>query len=614
MSTQASTPPRVDPGPAFAPARQAKPLRTETSWAADLPFTGAAMAWRARWQLAPLAGAGGVFACGVTQGLPLATPLLAGGIAAGAAWRWGKPIAGRMWLSGRERGHAAAWLGTAGVWSLAHPLIAQGQPGISGAVLASALAYPSLQWARSRRPKGGKAKLSQATRLLVAKWPEQIAVTGPEPLRQSCVDRATLTEPVPGAAAFEVTLRHGVHGQTAAAEAVRLQVEADLHLPLGTLRVIAVHSDRVQVLITPTRHLASTVVEYRGPEWDNGRTMIGRSEDGKDVQALLADADGVLHRLVSGTSGTGKSRAFRPLILPWVAHGHGVLVLLDGGRGTSCPDLAPAAKVYAVTPDEWRRAIRGVYAVFELRATRRGLAGLTRFRAGADVDKAIILALDEGGFVTKALSAVEEEMVLAMKQQGRKLGIAVYEAVQDAMGDEIAGGRKGRDLLGAAGGVIALRAGGSQAARLTIDSTSASVDLTALPDAPGAAWAIERGQVLTGHPIRIVNCDEEASAAITANVTVQALCDEEEAALRQEMTVALTAPEETAEEVEESDRVLLEILAAGPKQLGDIVADEGTVQDDRWKWSRRTAARSFGRLEQAGKVEKVGKRYAVVSS
>jgi len=336
--------------------------------------------------------------------------------------------------------------------------------------------------------------------------------------------------------------------------------------------------------------------------------------DSKPVWVRLADDDGVLHRLISGTSGAGKSRAVRPLVLPWAVSGHGVVIFCDGGSGASCPDLEDASKVYAIAPDEWRRAIRGAYAIFELRKARRGRAKMTRFTAGSDVDLAVILVLDEAGFINRAISAREEEMVLDMLQQGRKFGICVIQSVQDAMGDEVIGGRKGKDLCGAAGGVVALRAGGSQASRITLDSLSVSLDLTALPDTPGAAWITERAQVLSGHPARIVDCDEDTSAGYAANVVIGRLCDEEEAALAHEMTFTPEAIEDSAEEIEESDAVMLKILATGPKQLGDIVSEDGSERHEDWSWSRRTAAKSFGRLEAAGKVEKNGKRYGLVRS
>lgn len=614
MSVQANTPPHLAPASPVAPvaARQARPLRTETSGIVDAPFKVAGAAWRYRWQMAPLVGAGGVFACGMTQGPGLTGPLLAAGVVAGGAWRWGKPIAGRMWLSTRERGYAGAWLGAAGAWSLASPL-GDGHPLIAGGVLAGAVGYPTARWIGSRQLRR-KAKLSATSRRLIARWAEQIAVVGPDPLLGSVVDRATISAPADGAAAFEVDLRGGVHSQTACTEAVRLQVEVDLGLPVDTVRLVQVRSSssRIQVLITPTRHLETSPVVYPGPLWENRSTIIAQAQDGRPVWTKLADDDGVLHRLVSGTSGAGKSRAVRPLVLPWAHHGHGIVIFCDGGAGTSCPDLEGASRVYAITPDQWRRAVRGVYAIFLLRRARRGLARLTRFSAGSDVDPAVVLVLDEAGFINRALSAREEEMILDLLQQGRKLGILVIQSVQDAMGDEVVGGRKGKDLLGAAGGVVALRAGGSQASRITMDSTSVSIDLTALPDVPGAAWVLERGQILSGHPARVVNCDEDTSAAIADGVSVVRLCDEEEAALDHEMTVVLEAAEDSAEEIEESDAVLLDILAAGPKQLGEIVAEDGTVGDDRWKWSRRTAAKSFGRLEAAGKVEKTGKRYGLV--
>src|SRR5690242_18646329 len=161
MSTQANTPATTGAPQAyvFVPQPTTAPrVRTESSAIVELPVTVARAAWRGRWQLAPLAGGAGVFACELLQGPMLATPLLGAGVATGLAWRYGGPIAGRMWLSARERGYAGAWFGIAGTWTLVTPLL-PAPPGVTAAALAAALGYPSTRWALSRRPK--RTKLSR---------------------------------------------------------------------------------------------------------------------------------------------------------------------------------------------------------------------------------------------------------------------------------------------------------------------------------------------------------------------------------------------------------------------------------------------------------------------
>ena len=187
MSLHTNIPPGLPPLTLnWAGEVQGRQLRTEASAFAKIPERVAVVAWRFRWQLAPLVGGAGVFACGLSAHGAAAVPLLAaaGGVEAWRRYDW-QP-GGRKWLSVRERGIAVTWLAAAGLWSLGAPFAPVGAE-LSGAALAAGLTVPSYRWAESRLPK--RVTLSPAAKAWLDMWDRQHAVFGPDPVRASKADR-----------------------------------------------------------------------------------------------------------------------------------------------------------------------------------------------------------------------------------------------------------------------------------------------------------------------------------------------------------------------------------------------------------------------------------------
>jgi hypothetical protein len=136
------------PGPVdgrgASPEWDGMPRRRGNSVVARAPEIAGVWAWRHRWQLTPVAA---------TVGAGLVVPLapvvagVGGGAAAAGLYRlarWGKPVAGRMWLSAIERRTAATWCAAVGTWSLWSALPVPGAG--SWWILAAGAAVPSWKW------------------------------------------------------------------------------------------------------------------------------------------------------------------------------------------------------------------------------------------------------------------------------------------------------------------------------------------------------------------------------------------------------------------------------------------------------------------------------------
>jgi hypothetical protein len=366
--------------------------------------------------------------------------------------------------------------------------------------------------------------LSAGAVAIVDRWSEAVALRGPGALQGSVVDLTTMSEPAAGAYAFTVRLRDGVHGRDAATEAAKRAVETYLGFGVDTAQLHPDRDDatRLRVTLTPARHLEKHPVPWPGPVLhDDGSVPIADTPDGGEVAVGLWNADGVEHVAVFGTTGAGKSSTTAALALPGPAAGVETLWVVDGAQGSSTPYLAPACDWYARTPEQWAAALDAAHAVLTSRKTRRGTAGVHRWRGPHLEDDPILTVLvDEATTVAAKLPRRYDGIVRELQREGRKLGVRVVQVAQDPMGTDLLGGRQARDLMST---IIAHRPGGSMAGRLSVDSTSdQSVDLRALPPEPGFAAIIRKGRVLA--PVaRVRYASGDAAGHAAARVEVRAL-------------------------------------------------------------------------------------------
>jgi hypothetical protein len=586
------------------------------------PETLARGLWRHRWQLAPLPAATGVLLPALTHPTPVVVGCAAVTAASGAWARKGRPLAGRMWLSARERAVVAQWAGASGAASWAIGTWDLG-PGWAAAALAAATAWPTWTWVTGRAVRS--TRLDSATRAALKAWRPRIATDGPAALRGSAVLWRTVTRPAPGAATFVVQLADGVHAAEACTSTVQRAIEAGLRLGIDTCQIDTIRDDatRVRVMLTPGRHLEVKPVAWSGPRLHRrGSTweiQVADALDGGTVAITYADRDGVRHLMVSGTSNVGKSTTLTVIVLSSAASGHAVQWLLDGKGGTSMPYLRGIFDWYATKPHQWGTVIDVLFAVYVARRERRGDAALHAFRVGHETDPVIELIVDEGSAVVARLTGEQQRRYLEMAQQGRALGIRLVQAAQDVMASGFVGGRQARDLLsGNNGAVVAHRPAGSLAKRLTSDSTGESVDLMALPPDPGFVAVMQGGRVLA-QCARVHYADPDVARGYAEKIAGRGLSGEDAMAagaayLSRHDATAPREPSSTMDGVDAgealdmaaSDAEVLAALRAAPDGLR-----LGELQEACPAVKRRTISNALARLARRDIVEKTGPVWTV---
>jgi hypothetical protein len=462
--------------------------------------------WRHRWQLAPFLVTV-LMATGATLS-PVATGMwmLALGVGAHLTAQHGpERIAGRAWLSRRERTLLSYWAIGGCAWSL---LVALGwwpSIGTGTLTMAALTGAPIGLYLHGRSTRGdGDAEdgdgLSPQAKALIQAWPYTIGLTGPDPLLGSRIVASTMTEPADGAYAFSVELGHGVHGEQATGEELRRYLERALHLPVKTVSLAVDRDDsaRIKIAMTPSRHLEGKPVAWPGPILNaDGTIDLADAPDGSVVRTALHNEDGVEHFAAFGASGVGKSHTVLAMLLPGVLARREVVIYLDGGQGTSVGHIAGACDWFVTNPADFGVAIRVVHKVMRARKARRARVGLSRWCGVEETDPIITLMVEESTTVLGEISRAEAEMFAEVLREGRKLGVRGAQSTQDPLGDGLIGGRKARGQMGGAGSLIGHRPGDGTANTLTASSTSERIDLRELPPEPGWCAIFRRGAVLS---------------------------------------------------------------------------------------------------------------------
>lgn len=461
--------------------------------------------WRHRWQLAPFLVTV-LMATGAALS-PVATGFWMLAIAVGAqvtAQHGPDRIAGRAWLSRRERSLVSYWAVGGCAWSLLTALGWWPSIGMGWLPMACFTGAPIGLYLHGRRTRGDDAEdedgLSPQAKALIEAWPYTIGLTGPDPLRGSRIVASTMTEPADGAYAFSVELGHGVHGEQATGEELRRYLERALHLPVKTVSLAVDRDDsaRIKIAMTPSRHLEGKPVAWPGPILNaDGTIDLADAPDGSAVRVALHNEDGVEHFATFGASGVGKSHTVLAMLLPGVMARREVVIYLDGGQGTSVGHIAGACDWYVTNPAHFGVAIRVVHKVMRARKARRARVGLSRWMGAEETDPIITLMAEESTTVLGEISRAEAEMFAEVLREGRKLGVRAAQSTQDPLGDGLIGGRKARGQMGGAGSLIGHRPGDGTANTLTASSTSERIDLRELPPEPGWCAIIRRGAVLS---------------------------------------------------------------------------------------------------------------------
>lgn len=443
-----------------------------------------------------------------------------------------------MWLSVRERSLAAGWLGAASVLAGAAAL---GVPVSAVAVAAVAGTAPAgVVWARSRRVRPVQDDLevgdglSERARAIVAAWPSTIGVEGPDKLLGSHVVEDTMVEPAPGTFSFAVELAGHVHARDAVGETVTRALERTMRMPLDTVEVRADRDDAARILVTlqPGRDLEHAPAPWPPPGLAPGELLdvqrgcfgLAVERAGREIESHVWNQDGVEHFLIAGATGGGKSVTTSTMLLPGPLAGREVVVYVDGGGGSSNGAVVGACDWYATDREEWVEAIRATWRVLKARKASRAKLGLSRWRGRLEQVPVVTLLLEEASTLLGELATERSaggnpkrtlvDDVLEILREGRKLGVRVGQVVQDPMGEDCWGGRKGRGLIAGGGMVVAHRPNDDVAARMASGGRSSGPEfnIMALPAEGGFAGIIRRGQVLTACA-RVRFADEDSVLA-----------------------------------------------------------------------------------------------------
>jgi hypothetical protein len=483
----------------------------EASLAVRLPELLLAAAWRHRWRLAPvyLAGTAAVGAATAPVWTIGGLSVTAAAVEAAACTGVTAP-GGRMLMSRRERRIAATGLAGAAAWT--GTTTVPGLPmWLDAALLAAATGWQSTQWWTSRRRRDPEpepaSRLSPLAAALLDGWANEIQIgSGPRTLRGSWPVEDSVTEPAEGAVVMRVQLAHGVHAKQAISAATRDAVEALYGLPEDTVRLETVRDDstQLQVTFTPSRHLEREGgLDWVGPVLNaDGSVPLAERLDGGEVAIPLYSETRVRHGFISGTTGAGKSVSSVSVMLPGIAAGIEVCLLIDGKRGTSTPYLRPVVARYARLEHRWPLLIEMAYRIMKERELRRGAAGLHEWNTPQESDPIITLIMDDVTAINRVIKGKHVEMVCEMLEHGQAVGVRVIQITQSPSFEDIIGGVKARNLMTSGGFAICHRAGGSGASRLTLDSTRVDVDLRGLPN--GQAAITVEGQ-LVGYPAQVRN-------------------------------------------------------------------------------------------------------------
>jgi len=640
-TTAPSATPKAPSTPAGPSVQVAHASKHQPTLFGKIPEILVRAAIRYRWQEAPFVGVALVFwaASGPGFGAALTAALAVALYAA----RTKGTIGGRMYLSERERQVAALWLGTASVWQVLALLPLPTGPGLELAALVAIQAYPSVQWWSCRRPKRAR-KLSAASTERIALWSLKVAVKDGS-LRGSSIDRSTVVEPMPEVLSFEVELREDVHNADAANETARKSIETGLGLPADCVQVSVIRSksSRIKVVLAPSRELEVSTVGWplaEPPISATGDVPLARTDDGRIIVIRKWGKDGVKHGRGCGNTGTGKSGVIRCLALPGIEAGVEVGWMIDGKRGTSVPEIADVFDWYSIDDREWLEVILTLEAIVIDRQKRRGKLRLSSWNTGTEEDPNIVLYVEECGEVAKIVGKRGAKAMLTILQQGRALGVSVYQTGQDPMADFIVGGRPARDLL-ASGFEILGKPGGKLTQRLGQDSNDSTtkVNLLALPSGEGLEGfvaVLQGGQVLASKS-RVAYFDDELARERAAGIVAAGLRSltgadlqaagaayarrnaEEYDPLVYTPTVAeqlgdedADAPEQTEEEAGGVQAWLLKLLSINRAGLTlSELTEKGAGQRGR---SRRNISINLGALKTAGDVSVDGDTWKKVTS
>ncbi|MEV0214320.1 hypothetical protein [Micromonospora sp. NPDC050695] len=237
--------------------------------------------------------------------------------------------------------------------------------------------------------------------------------------------------------------------------------------------------------VQPDNPLAETKL-WPGPkvasDWRNGRSRIGRFNDGLDIQYQWWTKQGAVHDLISGCTGSGKSELVAQLLLASL-HSEGLVIdwVGDPQGGQSYGQLKNAVDWFARDTSEIRLMLLAALKEMLRRNDELSEQDVKTWRPTVDMPL-LVITLDE------VQSVIEDPIILELVEKlvgmGRKCGIKMRLITQIPAAYNLGGSTYIKEQL-KAGQTLIFRAMTDVAGRSAVDS-DCPVDPTELPSVWGA--------------------------------------------------------------------------------------------------------------------------------
>jgi hypothetical protein len=373
-----------------------------------------------------------------------------------------------LWLRRLDHSHAAGyiprqWLPMAYLatgWTILAVRVGLGRTSLA-ILLIGWLTWAGWFWFENRTRTSHQLPLAK-------RWAETIANADPDYKDLDAKDRLvgsrlTNVRSVPGGAAATVVLPPGQRGSKV--DALVEVIASVMGVDVTAVTVDASTAANRRELFVLPKAATNKAIKWKGPDLDLAKwvSTIGTYIDGARVEYVWRE----WHDLISGTTGSGKSRLLDLLLATSRASG-GLIVdwVLDPQNGQSLPDWQEEVDWFASGVDEGMRMLRAarslMYARNRTLAKQEWVDGRGRTRKGVKAFTPtpdmplLVLTIEEAHAVLNDDEA--KTIVEDIAKMGRKCGIKVRLVTQVPTLSQLGNSNVLRSMV-ASGNVIVLRTG-----------------------------------------------------------------------------------------------------------------------------------------------------------
>ncbi|MFD8777539.1 hypothetical protein [Streptomyces sp. NPDC059916] len=355
-----------------------------------------------------------------------------------------------------------------------------------GFSLAWSLGYGAWTWRRwGRRPTAKSPKLTQQ----MLDWVQYAAVPdGPYP-------KSTLVSPIAtpkGGWSAEIHVPRGKSFKIVALDDVLSSL--DIHDPdLVALEKLSPRTGRITVFTENPLKKGTTFGAQHVLDPATGLAPFGVYYDNDQANyRFWLPGSGAVHDFITGTSGSGKSRALDALLGIERRSPLTCSIVIDPQAGLSLPDWPDGVAVFAPGNDFGIVVLRAVHALMKERSKRYNRLKWTdekgRTRVGraffvpGDPDPLICVTLDEAHDLLNDPEHGEEAVKIVgdLVKEARKVGIKFRLANQSPNSSELGGETLIRDIL-QGGNNLVLRSGSTATGKRAAGNALKDIDPGAIP-------------------------------------------------------------------------------------------------------------------------------------